>query len=189
MQLSLRKANALQILINDEIKNIVLSTKVELNEFEPAAGAIDKVRVELFNNIDRKAALMNALYSIRELVSDANSATGISKILAKLANIEKLSQMYVLLASSEVKAPDEVIKGKLYKISDKIQSERNMYHNNDTVTTSVILQQELITYRERVLSLKKEKQQLSDQLLEKNVSTKIVLDNTVVALLTTANLL
>jgi hypothetical protein len=188
MQLSLRKANALQILINDEIKNIVLSTKVELNEFEPAAGAIDKVRVELFNNIDRKAALMNALYSIRELVSDANSATGISKILAKLANIEKLSQMYVLLASSEVKAPDEVIKGKLYKIGTN-QTERNMYHSNDTVTTSVILQQELITYRERVLSLKKEKQQLSDQLLEKNVSTKIVLDNTVVALLTTANLL
>jgi len=191
MNITLRKANAVQNSINDTIKGIKVDFTVELNEFQDVESAITKANAELVANDGRRQKLTMALYNIRALVGTANAASGINTALAKAAFIDKrIGQLEELAKATEITSL-EVIKGKLEKIkNDKGEtSRRSTYGYGDTVSTSVLSKEQIAQAKAEVLNLKKQKQQLNDEVLELNIKTEIPLSDDVVASLQAEGLL
>ena len=191
MNITLRKANAIQNSINDAVKNIKIELNVELNEFQNVEDVIGKANNTLIENDTRRQKLTMSLYNIRALVGTANTSSGIDTALAKAAFIDKrIGQLEELAKATEITSL-EVIKGKLEKIkNDKGESSRrSLYGYNDTVSTSVLSKEQIAQAKAEILNLKKQKQKLNDEILELNIKTEIPLADDVVATLQAEGLL
>ena len=184
MNISLRKASALQNSINDAIKSIKITTSIDLNEFQDVAQELKNANDTLFNNDSRRQRLLLALYNIRGLVGSANAQSGIDLKLATSAFVDKrVAQLEGLVVDPVTNLA--VINGKLDKIrNDKSESTRSrIYGNSDTVTTGVLGLEQIAQAKAEVLSLKKQKQKINDEVLELNIKTEIPLTEDVVAVL------
>ena len=191
MNITLRKANAVQNSINDAVKNIRVELTVEINEFQNVEDTLSKANNELIVNDGRRQNLTMALYNIRALVGTANAANGIDTALAKAAFIDKrISQLEQLASGTEITSL-EVVKGKLEKIkNDKgDNTRRSLYGYSDTVSTGVLSKEQIAQARTEILNLKKQKQKLNDEILELNIKTEIPLGDDTVATLTAEGLL
>jgi uncharacterized protein YdcH (DUF465 family) len=186
MNITLRKANALQNSIQEAVKGIKVDLSVEINEFQSVEEVLTKANATLIENDGRRQQLTMALYNIRALVGTANTASGINTLLAKAAFIDKrVGQLEELSKSSEITSLD-VIKGKLDKIrNDKGDNNRrsSIYGYSDTVSTSVLSKEQIAQAKAEVLNLKKQKQKLNDEVLELNIKTEVPLSEDVVATL------
>ena len=191
MNITLRKANAVQNSITETVKNIRVELAVELNEFQNVEDTISKANNELIVNDGRRQNLTMALYNIRALVGTANAASGIDTALAKAAFIDKrIGQLEQLAGGTEITSL-EVIKGKLEKIkNDKGENtRRSIYGYSDTVSTGVLSKEQTAQARTEILNLKKQKQKLNDEILELNIKTEIPLGDDTVATLTAEGLI
>jgi hypothetical protein len=184
MKLTLRKANAVQAAINDAIKSIKIEASIEINEFQDAPAEIQKANDLLIENDARRQKLLLALYNIRGLVGTANAQCGVDLNLAKAAFIDKRIAQLEELAKADVLTSLDVIKGKVEKIKTRPQDARaSIYGYNDTVSTSVLSAEQIAQAKAEILSLKKQKQKINDEVLELNIKTEIPLSEDVVATL------
>jgi len=190
MKINLRKANALQLAIQDTIKNIKFDTEVKINEFQVAEDEIAKARENFAAKQERHRGLLNSLYDIRKAVSQANSAQGVDVKLADVALMDKKIQYLVDLAGKTVRDSVEVVAGKMEKLRNRKDDTRSLYYGHDaTVDTSIFTQEDIAGFRTAVSMGKKAKQKLQDELLEINVRTEIELSADAVTVLTTEGLL
>jgi hypothetical protein len=190
MNLTLRKANAIQNSILEAIKGIEIKTSIELNEFQDVSAELQKANTVLFTNDSRRQRLLLALYNIRGLVGTANAQSGIDMKLATAAFVDKR----VVQLEGLVVAPVTdiaVITGKLDKIkNDKGESSRrSLYGYGDTVTTTVVGQEQIDQIKTEIKNLKKQKQKLNDEILELNIKTEIPLSDDVVKTLSEEGLI
>jgi hypothetical protein len=185
MNISLRKASALQNSINDAIKSIKIETSLTLNEFQDVAQELKNANDTLFNNDSRRQRLLLALYNIRGLVGSANAQSGIDLKLATAAFVDKrIGQLEGLVVDPVTNL--DVINGKLDKIrNDKSDTGRrsSIYGYDDTVSTNVIGHEQLDAIGAEIKNLKKQKQKINDEVLELNIKTEIPLSEEVVATL------
>lgn len=182
MNISLRKANAVQNGINEALKGIEIKTTLELNEFQDVVAELKKANDVLFTNDSRRQRLLLALYNIRGLVGAANASSGIDMKLATAAFIEKRIGQLDTLSKLEAVTDLAVINGKLEKIrNDKSESaRRSIYGYNDTVSTTVVSAEQIAQVKTEIQNLKKQKQKLNDEILELNIKTEIPLSEDVV---------
>ena len=182
MNISLRKANAVQNGINEALKGIEIKTTLELNEFQDVVAELKKANDVLFTNDSRRQRLLLALYNIRGLVGAANASSGIDMKLATAAFIEKRIAQLETLSKIEAVTDLAVINGKLEKIrNDKSESaRRSIYGYNDTVSTTVVSAEQIAQVKTEIQNLKKQKQKLNDEILELNIKTEIPLSEDVV---------
>jgi hypothetical protein len=188
MNISLRKANAIQKRITEVLNNIKIETIIDLNEFEDPAKVLYLANEQLFANDARRQKLLFAFYNVRGLVGAANATCGIDISLTKAAFLEKrIVQLQMLSNASAVKSLD-VIKGQLEKLKSAADS-RSLYGREDTVSTSIISQVQIEQAHQEILNLRKQKQQIDDTVLELNVKTEIPLSDDVVQTLQSEGLL
>ena len=182
MNISLRKANAVQNGINEALKGIEIKTTLELNEFQDVVSELKKANDVLFTNDSRRQRLLLALYNIRGLVGAANASSGIDMKLATAAFIEKRIGQLETLSKLEAVTDLAVINGKLEKIrNDKSENaRRSIYGYNDTVSTTVVSAEQIAQVKTEIQNLKKQKQKLNDEILELNIKTEIPLSDDVV---------
>lgn len=178
MNISLRKANAIQNSINDAIKGIKIDASISINEFQDPAVELKRANDLLFANDSRRQRLLVALYNIRGLVGAANANSGIDLNLAKAAFIDKRIAQLDSLAGQREMTDLAVIVGKLDKIKND-KSERRIY-GPDAVESSVLTQAQIDQIKAEILNLKKQKQKLNDEILELNIKTDIPLTDEVV---------
>jgi hypothetical protein len=176
MNISLRKASALQNSINDAIKGIDLKGQVTLTEFHAPVMEIDKATTAFKTNLDRRDSLVVALYYIRKQVSASNNAAGVDEKLTEIAYLDKQIQNYTALSVNEVREQEAVVLGKL----DKIKNRK---------ATSVFTEADIKSFKAYVNGAKKAKQKLQDEVLELNVRTEIFLNAETVQTLTSEALL
>ena len=190
MKINLRKANALQLAIQDALKGIKFDTEVKVNEFQIAEDAIAKLRLDFVAKQDRQTSLLNSLYDIRKLVSRANHQANINDKLADIASLEKKIQFYLDMSGKSVRESVEVVAGKLEKLRNRKDEGRSLYYGHDaTVDTSIFTAEDLAGFRTAVVLGKKNKQKLQDELLDLNVRTEIELGQDIVNVLTAEGLL
>jgi hypothetical protein len=190
MNITLRKANAIQNSIQEAIRGIRIETTIELNEFQDVEAELTKANTAMVENDARRQKLLLALYNIRGLVGTANSASGIDTALAKAAFIDKRISQLEDLASSKPIQSLTVIKGKMDKIRNrKDESRASIYGRDETVSTSVIDQVQIDQANTEIKNLKKQKQKLNDEILELNIKTEIPLSDDVVNTLQTEGIL
>lgn len=184
MNITLRKANAVQNAINDAIKSIKVEFSIELNEFQDVAAELQKANNLVIANDARRQKLLLSLYNIRGLVGTANASAGIDLNLAKAAFIDKRISQLEDLASQKAMTDIEVIKGKIEKMKSRpTDSRMSLYGREDTVSTTVVSQEQINQAKAEVLNLKKQKQKINDEILELNIKTEIPLSEDVVATL------
>lgn len=172
MQVSLRKANALQVAINEALKGLEFKADISINEFQSPAKEIELAKQKFDRNVQRRWNLLAALYDIRTKVAAANAANNIDDLLADLARIEKDLVFFAPFAKANTSTDLKVIEGKLEKISNRTE---DSYYAKAEVETSIFGEGDLVTYRTYMSDFKKKKQALQDQLLEVNVRTTIEL--------------
>ena len=191
MKITLRKASALQNAIQEAVKNIDITVKVELNEFENAETALATANAKLIHADQRRTALTKVLYVVRAQVGTANAEYGINERLAKAAYVDKrIGQLTALIGSDAVQDSIVVIQGKLEKLKapESANSRRSLYGYSDTVGTGVLTPEQVTAFKAEQLALKKDKQKLNDEVLELNVRTEIALSDETVAVLTSEGL-
>jgi hypothetical protein len=190
MKINLRKANALQLSIQEAIKSIKFDTEVKVNEFQVAEDEIARLRNDFAAKQERHRGLLNSLYDIRKAVSQANSAQGVDVKLADVALMDKKIQYLAELAGKSVRDSVEVVAGKMEKLRNRKDDTRSLYYGHDaTVDTSIFTQEDIAGFRTAVSMGKKAKQKLQDELLEINVRTEIELSADAVTVLTAEGLL
>jgi hypothetical protein len=180
MNISLRKANAVQNSINEAIRGIDIRTSIDINEFQNVAEVLQTANNTLFENDTRRQKLLLALYNIRGLVGTANAQSGIDMKLATAAFVDKRVAQLEELASAKPVIDLVVITGKLDKIRNRKDDARSLYGRDEVVTTSVISEGQLNQIRDEIKNLKKQKQKLNDEVLELNIKTEIPLTEDVV---------
>lgn len=185
MNISLRKANVIQNSITEAIKKIKIEHTVELNEFQDVAAELEKANTTLMANDARRQKLLLALYNIRGLVGTANASVGIDLSLAKAAFLDKRIGQLEELANVSVITDLSVINGKLDKLrNSKDESARSrLYGYSDTVSTSVLSQDQITQTKAEINALKRQKQTINDEVLELNIKTEIPLSAEVVSTL------
>lgn len=185
MKITLRKANAIQASIQEAIRNVKVETNVELNEFQNVESEIQNARAKLLEGDKRREALLKALYGIRGAVGTANATATISDSLAQAAYLDKRIGQIEALATASVQTAKEVLEGKLDKFRKEPgeSSRRSLYGYNDTVSTGVMTQSLIDSYKDEVKALKKQKQSINDKILELNIRTEITLADETVATL------
>jgi uncharacterized protein YdcH (DUF465 family) len=189
MNISLRKANTIQNSINETIRGIDITTTIEINEFQDVAQMLQEANSTLFANDSRRQKLLLALYNIRGLVGTANVQSGIDTKLATAAFIEKrISQLTEL---SQVKPVTDiaVLNGKLEKIRNRKEDSRSIYGRDETVSTSVVGEEQSKQIKAEINNLKKQKQKLNDEILELNIKTEIPLSDDVTSTLQSEGIL
>ena len=190
MKINLRKANALQLSVQDAIKSIKFDTDVKVNEFQVAEDEIAKAREAFAANQERHRGLLNSLYDIRKAVSRANSAQGVDVKLADVALMDKKIQYLTDLAGKTVRESVEVVAGKMDRLRNRKEDTRNLYYGHDaSVDTSIFTQEDIAGFRIALSMGKKAKQKLQDELLDINVRTEIELGADAVTVLTAEGLL
>jgi len=175
MNISLRKASALQNSINDAIKGIDLKGQVTLTEFHAPVMEIDKSTSAFKTNLNRRDSLVKALYDIRKQVSVTNNRVGVDEKLTEIAYLEKQIQNYTELSGFAVREQEAVVLGKLDKIKNRKEDSRSIYGYESTVSTSVFTEADIRGFKAFVTGAKKAKQKLQDEVLELNVRTDISL--------------
>ena len=183
MNISLRKAKALQDTIQDTIRGIEIRTSIEINEFQEPASELEQANQTLFNNDARRQSLLLAFYNIRGLVGTANSQIGIDLSLAKCAFIDKRISQLEEIASCKPVLDLPILLGKLSKIRQREDTARSLYGRDDSVNTSVVSTDQINQAKEEIKNLKKQKQKLNDEILELNIKTEIPLSEEVVGVL------
>jgi len=177
MELTLRKANAVQTQINDVLKNIHFSPLVEINEFEDAEQTIKQAADAFSENIKRRERLLEALYAIRKSVGSANQISGLNTLLADSAHLEKQIKFYTDLMDNKPRLTKEVIEGKLNRLRTAENATR-MYHEQG-ISTTMFVQQDLANFKSIVMGCRKTRQKIQDQILELNVKTVITITDEV----------
>lgn len=187
MKINLRKANAIQVAINETIKSLEFNDTASINEFQDAANEISAASAKFSSNLVRRVDLLNALYEIRKAVASANNGAGINSRLADVARLEKDIQFFSTYAKASATTDDAVIKGKLEKIRN--YKEQSYTFRSETVDTSIFAEAQVESFKGIVSAAKKQKQKLQDELLALNVRTEIEFSDATVTTLTNENIL
>ena len=178
VKISLRKANAIQVNVNDLLKNIAVKPVLEISEFVDPVAALQAANDALMAADVRRSDLLMALYSIRATVGIANFNSGIGNRLSHLAYIDKRLAQLDTLVSEQAQMKDlAIITGQLEKIRNR-REEHRLYGYDNTVS-SVLQTVQIDSIRGIMRELKKQKQKLNDEVLELNVRTEIELTNEV----------
>jgi hypothetical protein len=184
MKITLRKANAVQLSINEVVKDMKFETTVNLNEFQDAEQVLAEAASRFMNNVNRRKDLMNAVRSIRTAVGAANASAGVDNRLTEIAHLEKQIQFYNGFTKVDtVRDNINVIRGKLDKIRNR-KEESRLYGYGDQVSTGLFNDSEIEQFKGIVKDLKKTKQKLQDEVLELNVRTEIDISDDVARVLT-----
>lgn len=185
MNISLRKASALQASIQEVLKSIKLENTLELNEFQDAEREIATASAKLIADDLRRQQLLVAYYTIRELVGVANSQSGIDIKLTKAAYIDKRIAQLQEIADMKPQRPLTEVVGQLNKIRARPADARpNIYSQRDTVDTWAVAQDHITAAKTEIQQLKKQKQKINDETLELNIKTEVSLADNIVSILT-----
>lgn len=182
MNITLRKAAALQNTINETLKGLEVTTTATVDEFQASAAVIAAQREEVNNTVVRKTALLDVLYAVRKGVAAANAAAGVTELLADAAQLDKRIQLQGQLASATAQLESAVLNGRLERLREQT-GETRIYRSTSGVETGVFNKEEIAAAKAELAELKKRKQALQDRLLELNVGTTVALsDKSVIVL-------
>lgn len=180
MKISLRKANALQGLINEQIAE-KFDGNVTITKYDDVEMSINVGLAALESIITKKFDLIGVLFSLRKKVGKASSDAGIADLLTDLAENEKLSAFFKQLASTtQFSLPAVQVK----QILADVVNQKDAYgRSKDAITMSLLSKSSVEAYKVSISALRKAKQHFSDKLLHLNVSTEIELDEKEVTVL------
>jgi hypothetical protein len=185
MKLSLRKASALQLVINEAINEPFVGEAV-VTKYDDPATVLAEAAETLTATITKKFDLIGVLYSVRDKVATAGAAAGVAQVLTDLAELNKRESFFKQLAKTTNFAPPlALVTAKLEEIkADKTPNTTYPYTKVDSVKVPLLTKETIETYSKALVDLRRQKTKLTDKLLHLNVTTEITLGDAESELLT-----
>ena len=185
MKISLRKANTIQELVGEALQQ-PLESPAHLDVM-----AIDEWKVELrfarktfLSEMATRAQLVSARYEVRKRISEENAKQGVTSLLATLAETDTMiNLMKRNVVDQTVSDKYDVVEKKRERKITLLDKEGMHVYRSDTYDVSIIDAETIKTYKEKVKVLKRKRQRINDELLEKNIRSEIELPSWVVDLL------
>jgi hypothetical protein len=182
MEITLKKSKALQ----NEIENISrlesATTSVHIHDPNAITKAV-AATVKFKESFDSLVELNGALYTIRQLTSDANHKSGVTATLTELAKVSSMLGHVQKIQNTQCFDEAEVT---AIISSNK---ENATGYRNDTISVWAVTAELKESAKTMQKTLQKQKMQLTDKLSELNASTKITLPKEVVDVLTKFDLI
>jgi len=178
MQVTLRKANAIQEALNSRIREVRLDSSVEINEFQIPSEVIAQAYDRWTYDFEKVSDLNDCLFKIRKSVGKKNAECGISDVLADLARVNRDVRIFAEFTDDRPHPDYDEMNARLAKMRD---SERT--YVGDRIHTSCFDEADITDMQKRYREAVKVQQKLKDRLLELNVETKIDLDEDTVRIL------
>ena len=179
MEINLRKANAIQAEIRRAINASDAKDTLSVTEFtQNVSGEFIKAVESFRMEITRKVALTTALFNIRKSVGEANATAGINSILAEVQGIDAEMAIYSGVAIKQPAKTLDEINARIEKIKNApADSTRASIYGDrySNVETSVVVAEQIAEAKDKVRSLKRQRQNLQDKLLALNVNTLITI--------------
>lgn len=185
MEINLRRANALQISLTNQLKKLEPTARVSLTEFHDAGRFLDESREKFLAQVRNSDELISAIYNLRNLISQTNSQAGVDYILTEIAGVEKHISLYEGLLKNPVQEPIHIIRGRLEKLANPAQT----HYGRDEIESTVLLAEDVAEFESKLGQLVRQRQSLQDQLLEINVRTKVELTALLISVLNKYSLL
>jgi len=179
MNISLRKANALQLATTNYAQSIQLTHTFEITEYTTdLEKVIEKNRQEFRTNYNNKLKLTDVVNEIRTKLGFANANYGVSNILAEIASIDAKLRFSTTTRMKNLCLSIEDANKRLEKL---IERSKTGYSSN--ILFEILDDEMSESLRKDVLSLKKKKQKLQDGLLTINITREIELSKEAVEIL------
>lgn len=190
MKITLRKANALQLVVQEQL-NEKIEGELVVGKFDNAEELITEATEKLTANIEKKFDLLETLFSIRKKIAVTNAESGINALLTDLAGNERHVAFLKQLTSTKVFTPKpEVLEKALEDLRKDAPATATSYYREKTSISVSLLDKETVeSYSKSLTTLRKEKQTISDKLLHLNLASNIELDEKEVTVLTKYDIL
>jgi hypothetical protein len=185
MKISLRKANTIQELVGEALQQPLESpTNLDVMAIDEWKDELRFARKTFLSEMATRAQLVSARYEVRKRISEENAKQGVTTLLATLAEtdtmINLMKRNVVDLTASD---KYDVVEKKLERKIILLDKEGLHYNRSDTYDVSIIDAETIKTYKEKVKVLKRKRQRITDELLEKNIRSEIELPSWAVDLL------
>jgi hypothetical protein len=181
MQITLRKAHALQLTISDAIKGNKILSAVRITEFESVNDVVDAGTQLFVKNLKTQEELIKTLFTIRALLSEANASSGVNVLLCDLALQEQLIKCYKPFAQTEVMGDRAVLQRKLDKVENS--TEQSWDRSSSSIDSSVITSAMSLQLEVAWFNARQAKESVANSLLAINVTQSIKLDDDTVNIL------
>ena len=186
MNISLRKAHALQLKILEVISGTAVPTSIRINEFQEVKSTLNEARDKVRGGLKKKIDLGSILTSIRQAVCKKNYECGISSKLTKIADLNRnISLLSTIIKGSFPQEAVEIIERKLEKLSKQTE----FLHRDADVAAYVLTKEDLEQYKKMLSGLEGIRANEKDAVLELNIKTEISLSEEDVGVLKEENLL
>lgn len=178
MLMTLRKAAALQLAITETLKGLKLDGSVPVSVYDPEPNArIDVTLGEFAVLLQRRAGLLDALYTLRTRVGVSNSASGVNWLLAELARVERDVQLYTTLSRCEPRDTPEILLARTQRLRTREEAPTGRFGASqplpETLQAHIFDQSAIDGFSTELRRLTRRRQQLKDELLELNAKTTI----------------
>ncbi len=174
MKINLRKANALQLAINQAINEKPVKFTVSIGRFDDPKKKWIEANTEMNRLLDRKGDLYLALYAVREAIAAANVNAGVSGKLAEMAHTDKAIESYKTMAAiTDFSPSDETLLKQWEDLVAEENSPTSYVRRRDAIEVSLVSKVLVDEWNATLAEARLEKQRLSDEILELNVKTEI----------------
>ena len=185
MKISLRKANTIQELVGEALKQSLESpANLDVLAIDEWKDELRFARKTFLSEMATRAQLVSARYEVRKRISEENAKQGVTTLLATLAETDTMiNLMKRNVVDQTVSDKYDVVEKKRERKITLLDKEGMHVYRSDTFDVSIIDAETIKTYKEKVKVLKRKRQRINDELLEKNIRSEIELPSWAVDLL------
>jgi len=185
MKISLRKANTIQELVGEALKQSLESpANLDVLAIDEWKDELIFARKTFLSEVATRAQLVSARYEVRKRISEENAKQGVTTLLATLAETDTMiNLMKRNVVDQTVSDKYDVVEKKRERKITLLDKEGMHVYRSDTFDVSIIDAETIKTYKEKVKVLKRKRQRINDELLEKNIRSEIELPSWAVDLL------
>ena len=180
MEITLRKAAALQLAIGEAIKELRLETSLSLSIYDQDPEAKIATQAGAWRAaMSLRSDLLGALYALRVQVGAANQSAAVNDRLAELARLDKDVQLYTQLSRETPREAPEILSARTERLRTREPAQPARFGSSDlqeTVQVGLFSQEEVDTFRSELRRLTRRRQGLKDERAELNAATRITLD-------------
>jgi|ERR1035437_329433 hypothetical protein len=193
MDLNLRKARKLEakILAYANAMSLTSAVKVRImaNE-EERSDALSAGRSKFLSDVSTQKSLILARFNIRQAISDANQAVGINALINKREGIQALLEKSTgTVDALDYKEATDLADAKKRSLESGDSSRQLYGETSVTFTLPVALAHDVAGFKAHELSLKRQLEEIEDELSQKNLGAKVTLPDNTVKLLQSVGLL
>lgn len=190
MQLTLRRASAIQTAIATFLAGSTVPTSVAITKYEDLTTSLNKAEGLYREHLDTRDNLLEIQYLLRKNIGIGNS-TAINALLAERAYIVKRLELFQgLISKVDSRQPaKEILVGKMAAMNDTSPIVTGYGGRVEAMAVGLLDERELKGLATRVGTLKRLKVVIDDQILAANLATTVELEDHYMEFLKTLNLI